>query len=109
MAESESPSLKALTDQLGDSQYPHGVCPFMSTVQFVPMRTNLSVDNPIPVPVPGFAPCLGEKCQLWNSTHSECSRKTSASHLQNLANALHSIWGDIDSLRSSVCMYFDNH
>ena len=109
MPESESSSLKTLTDQLGDSQYPHGVCPFMSTIQFVPMRTNLSVDNPIPVPVPGFAPCLGGKCQLWNSTYSECSRKMSASDLKTFANTLFNISGDIDSLRSSVCMYFDNH
>lgn len=92
---SESASLKKLTDQLGNEQYPNGVCPFMSTVQFIPVRNSLDVTQPVPVPVPGLAPCLGAKCQLWHE-RKNCSLRPDT----DLINIL-------DAVRASLVLVGD--
>lgn len=106
---SERSTLKNLTDQINKEQYPYGICPFMSTVQFVPIQTDLAVKRAVPVPVPGFAPCLGGSCQLWNTTFKECSRKMEGSELKTIANAVTNIWSALIDLSASVCLYCDNH
>lgn len=99
---SKSVSLKNLTDQLDKAQYPNGVCPFMSTVQFVPMRNSLDVTQAVPVPVPGFAPWLGEKCQLWDKLAIECCYRFIMRLTANVSESLADMHGSINRIEDII-------
>lgn len=110
---SESASLKNLTDQLNEERYPNGVCPFMSTVRFVPMAVSeFAVTGPsrnasipgqgVPVPVPGLAPCLGEKCQLWDKLSFECCYRFQVRVISELSEFLSDVSGAVKRIESHV-------
>lgn len=75
--------------------YADGVCPLMTSTQAVPvaMGANISAPNGQPQigmeQIVNFVPCLTDKCQLWQSGHSQCSiceMGIIAYHLENLIN-----------------------
>jgi len=94
----EVQTLNELTDRIDEKKYPHGICPLMSTVQFVPMQDSLAMGQAVPVAMPGFAPCLGEKCKLW---HRKSCSVGSDIDLENAVDAIAQMLAYIaDSLKN---------
>jgi len=52
--------------KLPKEDYPHGVCPFMSTGHIVPVNHTVEMKGAARfAQSPILVPCLGDQCQLW--------------------------------------------
>jgi hypothetical protein len=72
------------------------------------MRNSLDVTQAVPVPVPGFAPCLGAKCQLWHE-RKKCSLRADT----DMINTLDAVRGSLvlvgDYLEKIADIYEQTH